>query len=35
MRNLCPSGYVARISRRQNIGHIPGKNVRLISEYTW
>jgi len=25
MRKLCPSGYVARISRRQNTGHIPGK----------
>jgi len=32
-RKLCPSGYVARISRRQNTGHIPGKEVRLISEY--
>ena len=32
-RKLCPSGYVARISRRQNTGHIPGKKVRLISEY--
>jgi len=25
MRKLCPSGYVARVSRRQNTGHIPGK----------
>jgi len=25
MRKLCPSGYVARISRSQNTGHIPGK----------
>jgi len=25
MRKLCPSGYVARINRRQNTGHIPGK----------
>jgi len=25
MRKLCPSGYVARISRRQNTGHSPGK----------
>jgi len=33
MRKLCPSGYVARISRRQNTGHSPGKKVRLISEY--
>ena len=24
-RKLCPSGYVARISRRQNTGHTPGK----------
>jgi len=23
MLKLCPSGYVARISRRQNTGHIP------------
>jgi len=26
MRKLCPSGYVARINRRQNTGHIPGKS---------
>ena len=32
-RKLCPSGYVARMSRRQNTGHIPGKKVRLVSEY--
>jgi len=25
MRKLCPSGYVARISHRQNTAHIPGK----------
>jgi len=25
MRKPCPSGYVARISCRQNTGHIPGK----------
>jgi len=25
MRKLCRSGYVARISRKQNTGHIPGK----------
>jgi len=33
MQKLCPSGYVARISRRQNTGYIPGKKVQLICEY--
>jgi len=37
MRELCPSGYVARISHRQNTGHIPGiksaANKRVYTVY--
>jgi len=39
MRRLCHSGYAARIRRRQNTGHIPGKksaaNKRVYTVYNF
>jgi len=33
MQKLYPSGYGARISRRQNTGHIPGKKSAVTIQY--